>query len=172
MAERTNYTLYLTTDDLPENLQVSPVNNIDLANVTWNINWDQLFRYKQSNYTNCRLRFELMSQVKQTATTWNITNGYLTCNLPSNNSATTGVGTPLALLYFSYKRRYGPTTGDPLIATQYLINTTETTGIDIIIPHGNSTLNVKMMNDDSNTPFVSQLQNYQILFHFELYNDE
>lgn len=172
MAERTGYTLYLTTDDIAQNSQVTPVNNINLANVSWNIDWDELFRYRQSEYKRCRLRFEMMTQLEQGTPVWNSTLGYLTCNLASSNSATTGVGTPLALLHYAYKRRYIPGTGAEGMAAQYLINTMETTGIDILIPRGRSVLNVQLINDDANTPFVLQNENYQLLFYFELYNED
>jgi len=165
------YTLYLTTDSIPQNLQVSPFNKVDLANVSWNINWDALFNNEQSKYKHCRLRFEYISETQDGVSQWDNYLGYLTCNLGTSHMATTGEGTILGLLYLTYKRRF---IGARVAVDCHLfeLNTMNTAGIDIIIPRGNSIFNVKMMNDDSFTTLVGVNENYQILMQFELYNED
>lgn len=169
MPSPTCYSLYLTTNRIPENLQVSPVNNSNLANVSWNINWDTLFNNEQSKYKHCRLRIEMITQFKLSFSNWDTYLGYLTCNLASNHMASTGEGTILALLYYTYKTRYAPATRAPSEESQFEINTMNTPGVDIIIPTGNSIFNVKLMNDDAITIFNQHAENYQILLQFELY---
>lgn len=167
----TSYTLYLTTNSIPENLYVSPINNANLANVSWNVNWDGLFNNTQNQYKFCRLRYHFVSQFKPDATIWDNYLGYLSCNLASDFNATTTNGTILGLLYYQFRIRYNTLTGAVLNCAEFDLNTFDTLGININIPTGVSIFNIQMLNDDSFNPFIQQTQNYQILLQFELYNE-
>lgn len=167
----TCYTLYLTTNSIPNQNELSPISNTNLANVSWIVDWDVLFSNEQPKYKHCRLRYEFQTQNKATSSNWDTYLGYLTCNLASNHQGTTGMGTVLGLLYYTFKVHYiSGRVGTE--CTQFEINTMNTAGIDIVVPRGRDVLNIKLMNDDAFTQFNQHQQNWQILMQFELYNEE
>lgn len=166
----TSYTLYLTTYPIAENVEVSPIDASNFADVKWNINWDALFRNQQDKYNRCRLRIRYISQFRSTSTAWNPHLGYLTCNLPSNNCGGT-METLLGLLYFQFLTRYGTSSRNPTETQQYDFSTMNEPGVDIIIPRGQTMLNIKMYSNESFTTLTNMGQNYQMILHFELYNE-
>ncbi len=56
------YSLYLSTQiSSPVSNNVVVLNKSNLANVSWRVDWDSLFKGEQKNYKFCRLRYFLIS---------------------------------------------------------------------------------------------------------------
>jgi hypothetical protein len=106
------YHLWLTTRILQVNankgnpvVPVTPItiDSANVNNVTWAVNWDDLFKRENKNYKRCTLRFQLNSVgFTRTDTDWGDYNGVLTCNLGSNSVGITTFGTPLGMFSISY----------------------------------------------------------------------
>lgn len=161
------YTLYLSTQvTSPVSSIIVPVNKSNLANVSWNIDWDNLFRKEQYNYKHCRVRFSLVTDRWTSGagnTDWDDYQGYLACSLPSSYNAVTTNGTLLGLIY--------PTDIYTLTASTehgYVINNMEELGVDVSMPNGNSILSIMFLNHNSR--FISITPEYQIMLSFELYD--
>lgn len=171
MESSTSYTLYLTSSSIPENLYVSPVNNTNIANVSWNVNWDALFNNQQHLYKFCKVRYHFVTKAKLDTSLWDTYLGYLSCNLASNFNASSSSGTVLGLLNYNFRVGYNTISGAETEYSIFDVNTFNTAGINVNIPSGVSVLNIQMMNDDSYSFFNLHQEHYQILFQFELYNE-
>jgi len=163
------YSLYLSTAVTSTNTSpfnpIIPVNDASNNNVSWNIDWSNLFKGDDKNYKFCRVRFHLSSvSFASAANQWNNLSGYLTSNF-SSRFGSTGVGTILGLVY----PQDCLTTGT---ATHIvLVNTMAEIGVDINMPSNvNNTLTLTFMNDDTLTRMSLFDYEYQILLSFELYN--
>jgi len=171
------YTIYLTTSNTEYGGKfqppINPVNKTNNANVSWSINWNELFRDNNLNnkYKKCRVRYDLRSGNFDAITyslEWNNLNGYLTTNLQSNNSLSqTQKGTILGLIY-PQKINFSSSTN-----WYYLSNTLNEPGIDIIIPQYNSNLTLSFYSNLTQNLILSDLLSvgYEIMLYFELYND-
>lgn len=148
----------------PVNNEIVPVSMANLASITWNINWDTLFKGANKKYTNCRLRFTLKSDSwAGGANDWENYSGYLSVNLGSNNNASTTTGLFLGQIYpFDV-----PSTNANRHA--YIIGTMEELGVDIFAPTGSSYFTIQFINDDAQT-LITAVPNYAITFQFEFYN--
>lgn len=144
---------------------IIPINKTQLYNVSWNIDWSNLFKGQEKNYKFCRVRFHLLSQsTASTTNAWDNHLGYLTCNLPSSYYLT-GQNTILGQVYMIDN----PTTGTSFHCIQ--VNTLPECGVDINIPSNNSNiLTLSIMNDDAQTLNTIYNYEYQIQLSFELYN--
>lgn len=163
------YTLYLSTlmtsgSTSPFN-PIIPINKTNLYNVSWNIDWSNLFKGQEKNYKFCRVRFNLLTQsTPSAASAWDNHLGYLTCNLPSSFSLT-GQNTILGQLYM----QDCPTTGTTTHCI--IVNTLTECGVDINIPSNNSNIfTLSMMNEDAQSFNISYNYEYEIQLSFELYN--
>lgn len=163
------FTLYLSTlitsSTTSNTNNVIPINKTNLANVTWNIDWKNIFKGNEDKYKFCRVRYYLMSQSFAAAGgNYNSFTGFLACNLASTYHSSP-VGTILNLL----SCQDCPTTGT---STHCIINNyLSDCGVDINIPSiYNQTLTLSFYNDDAFN-FISNMPEYQILLTFELYND-
>jgi hypothetical protein len=166
------YTLYLTTKITTANLPITPVfpqtiSTSTLPNVTWQVDWDNLFRKEQGKYNFCKVRFDLVSESftasTPASTDWTNYGGYLAVSLPSNFNAVTTNGTILGQIWPSDC----PVTGTNI---HCIINSTMSeNGININMPTGTSLFNVQMIKGDGFVP-MPLFQQYNILFSFELYN--
>lgn len=161
------YTLYLSTQiTTPVSNVVVPVNKTNLANVIWNIDWDNLFRKEQYKYKHCRVRYSLVSN-KWTAiggnNDWDTYQGYLACNLPSMYNATTTNGTLLGMITPSDVYTVTSSTDHGFISS-----TLSDVGVDVIAPTGNSTFELKFLNTTNGYNTITP--EYQIILAFELYD--
>jgi hypothetical protein len=166
------YTLMLNTYASNSNANNNPVKRIDagnnITNVTWNIDWNDVFKGRQNIYKHCRVRFHLA----QGSGTYTFNAGlcYLASNLPStyNNSNTTRCSTFLGLLY----PQTNPNSNGG--ASQiYDVSTLNDVGVDISIEqlYGKQYLNLQWLTDDASTPLQTFIQtDWEILLHFTLYN--
>jgi len=163
------FNLYLSTQVTSSTTSgynpVIPINKTSLNNVTWNIDWSNLFKGEEKNYKYCRVRFNMVSNsFTSVANAWNNLSGYLTCNL-SSQYGLTGTGAILGLTY----PIDCPTTGSTTHVI--LVNTLSECGVDVIIPGpNNSNFTLTYMNDDAQTINATFSFDYEILLTFELYN--
>lgn len=166
------YTLYLSTQiTSPATNIIVPVNKTNLANVSWNIDWDNLFRKENYLYTNCRVRFQLVTNKWSASagnTDWDDYQGYLGCSLPSSYNATTTNNTILGMIF--------PTDVYTITASTshaYVISSLSDVGVDINMPKYNSIFNLQFRNTNTQS-FISStiMPEYQILLTFELYNQD
>lgn len=164
------YTLYLSTQisavaGVYNNLV--PIDKSNLANVTWFVNWNDLFKDVNQNgtYSHCRLRYNLISQTSANLTVTNAT-GYLTISgLSTNNQSSAVSSTILGMITPALS---------PLGGTNYYYNigSLEQQGININTPQGNSQISVRFFNDDAMSLMTSaNLAEYTLLLQFELYNE-
>lgn len=160
------YTLYLSTfSTSPTSNQGVPTNKTNLNNVTWSINWDDVFRMENSKFNRCRLRLKL------TTTTWTAGAndwidylGYLTCNLASRTGGFATYGTPIAQV----TAMDAPTTGTTTHVI--MIDTTNEPGIDVEVPYGNRDFTLSFNDNDlSQGTRMAGIQDYQVFLYFELY---
>lgn len=171
------YTIYLSTSNTEYGGKfqppINPVNKTNNANVSWSINWNELFRDNNLNnkYKKCRVRYDLRTSnfdAEGYNLEWNDLNGYLTTNLQSNNSLSqTQIGTMLGLIY---PQRTNFSTS---LNWYYLSSTLNEKGIDIIIPQYTSNLTISFYSALTQKLILSDLLagGYEIMLYFELYND-
>lgn len=164
------YTLYLSTQisavaGVYNNLV--PINKSNLANVSWFINWNDLFKDVNQNgkYNQCRLRYQLISLSSANLTLTNAT-GYLTLSGVSTNNQSSAVSSTILGMVVPTLAPAGGTN------FYYNIGSLEQQGININIPNGNSEISVRFYNDDAMSLMVpSNLTEYTLLLQFELYNE-
>ena len=162
------FTLWLSTlITSPTSNYVVPIDKTNLSNVSWRIDFDNLFKGKQKDYKFCRVRYFLMGESFAAATPassdWTNYSGYLTFSTPSSFQSDTTNGTILGLTY----PQDCPITGTGVHCM--LSSTMSEAGIDINIPSGVSQVNVQLISWTTNQ-VISTMQNYSLLLNFELYN--
>lgn len=162
------FNLYLSTMlTSPTSNYVIPVNKSNLSSVTWNVDFENLFRGWNKKYKRCTLRFFLnTTSWAAVATDWETFNGYLTCNLPSVAGSSTVNGTMLGLVYPADC----PTTGT---ATHCMSVSTlgNQQGVDIMMPQGVQNVTLQFYRDAdvaAGTTFMANMVDYQIQILFEL----
>ena len=162
------YTLWLSTQiTAPTSNYVVPLDKTNLANVSWRVDFDSLFRKENYNYKYCRVRYYLIGETftasTPAASDWTNYCGYLSVSLPSSFNAVTTNNTILGLIY----PEDCPISGT---GVHCLVSTTMSeAGVDINVPTSTQILNVGLMNWITNQ-LNTTMQNYQILLAFELYN--
>jgi hypothetical protein len=164
------YTLYLSTISSPDpnGNQGVPTDRSNLANVSWSVNFDELFRYENQKYSKCRVKYHLlMRQWTAVATDWNTYMGYLSCNLASAQGGFGQYGTLLGPLY----PLDSPTTGTGNHVM--FVNTSQDMGVDVNVPTGFQTFTLSFNRADlSSGARISNLNDYQIILYFELYDEK
>jgi hypothetical protein len=169
MSKESNeiFTLALTTSNTNSNNDNNPVLRIpgNYADVTWNVDWDTLFRGRQSLFKFCRVRFSLY---QGTATyNWNAQTGYLAANFSSDfNAPTTMLPTILSLLYAQQ------TPNTQTTDQCYIVSTLNECGVDINLSAlvGRQFLNIKWVNDDAYSLIANIATDWEIILQFELSN--
>lgn len=152
------YSLYLSSIiSLPQSV---PINKTKLGNITWNVDWNNLFRGNQNLYKNCRVRYSLKSARSSLVYLNNI--GVLTCSLSSNYNANTTPSTVLGLL----KPKTCPDTTET--GAIYDNSTIDEIGIDINIPSSSSYFTLSFLKY-SDLSIMSSVTDYEIILYFELY---
>lgn len=163
------FSLALTSSNTNSN----PLNNPILrtagnyADVSWLVNWDELFGDKIKQYKHCRVRFNL-TQGGATYS-YNSQMGYLAASFQTDyNANTTCMPTILGMLYPRQTVHSGSVTDLQI----YAISTLDECGVDINIEslYGRQYLNLKWCNDDAFTPLANITTDYQIMLTFQLYN--
>lgn len=151
--------LYLST--LTPSGQYKPLDKTNLSNVSFNINWREIFRSEDSGKPMI-IKIKMNSQnVAAANAPWDSTIGTVRCNLPSfnfngNNSLV------LALLNIVDN----PTTG----TGQHVIDvdTTQTRGVLSYVPLGTSVLNIQFYGLDETLLSNGKIDDYGIYFEFEI----
>lgn len=166
------YTVYLSSyTTSPTSNQGVPTNNTNQNNVTWNLNFDDIFRMENHKHRRCRLRIKLQSASwGAVSTDWDTYLGYLTCNLPSITGGFGSYGTVIAPVTATETPTGGHAAGTSLHCI--VIDTTSEPGVDIVVPTGNSdfrlTFNRKTLDSGLR---ISNVYEYQVFLYFELYDE-
>lgn len=191
------YRLLLNTETGFPNL----LNNTDKANVSWNVDYDSLFNRDNYAYKNCRLRYKIISQESGSITSGANT-GILAINGLSSRYVSKNTSMlPLDIItptfrYTGLGSTPGSSTGtitgtapsqttantftQPASLYTYKAHlcgdTMATTGVDIQIPYGMTTLNVQLWqagfgagNNEDNI-LQTFIPEYLLMIQFELYN--
>lgn len=157
--------LYLSTYiTQPTNNLIVPFDKTNLQNVTWLLDFNNLFRGENHKYKRCILRHKLISDGWAGADSdWQNYQGIFTCNMPSNCGSATNNGTLLnnlapATISTGGTRHY------------YASNTLDhQCGVEIIMPQGSQYVTFSFVNDDTinliNNPLAP---NYILILQFEL----
>jgi len=160
------FTLWLSTRITgPSSNLAVPLNTANYNNISWQVDWDSLFRGYNKKYRRCNVKFQLHSDTfEANVNDWETFQGVLTCNLPSDAGSSTNFGTALGL----YSPTDCPTTSTTVHC--FVLNTlANQQGVDVLIPQNNSLFNIRwvqytgVMDLETTTNF-----NYQILLQFEL----
>jgi len=161
------YTLWLSTQITTPVTSVVPIDQSNLAKASWRVDFDSLFRKENYNYKYCRVRYNLIGESFTASSPaggdWTNYNSYLAVSLPSSFNSLTTSGTVLGLVF----PQDSPITGTGVHCI--ISNTMNEYGVDINVPTSTQVLTVTFMNWITNLP-NDVMQNYQVLFAFELYN--
>lgn len=162
------HNLYLSTQvTSPANNLIVPVNKSNLANVTWQVNFRELFGNDYGKYKRTVVRAHLISEKWAASNTdTNTRSGYLAVNLPSSSNSTTTIGTSLMLVYPSFS-----VTLDQQLAYYNVSSLADVNGVDIVRPMENQFINVMFINNDAMTAMTS-VPEYQLLLQFELSDED
>lgn len=161
------YTLYLNNVD---SSQISNTTNFNSC--TWNVNWDQLFKGENYKYNKCRIRIKIVSTSSNfTAASFHNTSGPLTCSLPTNFNASNLIQPTLLNILVLRDSAVTPTR----LTTTSRTDTADSPGVNIQVPKGSYPITIsegKLLNLTELSDFGSSgvIFNYNVVFHFELYN--
>ncbi len=191
------YRLLLNTETGFPNL----INNTDKANVSWNVDYDSLFNRDNYAYKNCRLRYKFISQESGSITA-DANTGILAINGLSSRYVSKNTSM-LPLDIISPQFRYTGLGSTPVTSTGTISGTAPsqttantftqaaslytykahmysdtmaTTGIDIQIPYGMTTLNVQLWQigfgafNNADNILQTLTPEYLLMLQFELYN--
>ena len=168
------YSLYLSTQiSSPVSNNVVVLNKSNLANVSWRVDWESLFKGEQKNYKFCRLRYFLISDTFAASTPasndWINYGGYITVSLPSMYNANTTLGTIVGL----NSPIDCPISGTSLHCL--FSSTLAECGVDVNVSGltGVQQLNVGLLSwsTAASPQYLATGQEYQILLTFDLYNE-
>ena len=151
--------LYLST--LTERGQYKPVSKTNLANVTWNVNWRDVFSPDDEGKP-MRVRIRVLSKnVASASAAWDTSIGSIRCNLPDKRSNSTN-GLILGLLGWIDN----PTTG----SGQHIIdvNTLSDYGVESYVPIGTQNFSVQFLDITETQLASSNVAEFNILIMFEI----
>ena len=149
------------------------------SSVTWNINWDDLF--KQNNLLpenkKCRVKFEINSTTLQSTTAtydYKKRNGYITANLATNSQGTSRDntivgGTILGILSVEPTMNWYNGTSSVNTYISYRNSTLATKGVEVMTPVGVSDLNIQMycFNTSTTPELMDYDQSYTLVLQFD-----
>jgi len=161
-----NYTLLLTSYRTNSNNDNNPIPfDFSLNNVTWNVDYDSLFKGRQDLFKHCRVRYSLY-QGSQTYSVYSNQVGYLAASFQSSYNGPCFMPTILGLIY----AQQNPNTNT--VDQVYIASTLNECGVDIDLQAlaGRQCLNIKFCNDDTFSPILNIIENYEIMLQFQLYN--
>jgi len=189
VAESQVYRLFLNTETGFPNI----LSNSDKSNTSWLVDYDSLFNRDNYNYKNCRLRYKLVSQtstsINAAANTGVLAINGLSSRYVSKNTSmlpldiivptmtSTGTGSTPGTIAGNAPSQ--TTTQPAALFTargQLISDTMATTGIDIQMPFGMTSLNPQFWqvgfgatgNEDN--ILQTLVPEYILLLQFELYN--
>jgi hypothetical protein len=160
------YTLYLSTyNSVPANNGIVPIDKSNIANASWLIDWNGLFKGDQTLYKRCNVRFHLITNSwAGTGTNFDNFSVPVSCNLPSMYHSSTSTGTTLAIVHPETVRTGGST---HCINFNTLQNAQ---GVDISIPTGVGQFTFTFNANDTFavSTITTVLTGYILLLQFEL----
>lgn len=152
------YSLYLSTTT-PAGNKYAPTNTASLGNVTWSINWREIFgEYKGDVNVRCKLISASGSNATYTTAAYS---GSLRASFicPYSNNQN---GVNISNLFPA---------ADPSTANQvYLLadSTSNAAGVTITAPTSNQNLTISMVSPAE--ALIANALNYQIWFYFDVYD--
>lgn len=160
------YTLYLNT--ALTNAYSKPIDATNLANVTWNINFDDLFGGDSSKYSSCMVRMHLVSDTWASGLTdWSDYAGYISCSLASSFQQQRGQsGTILSLLY----PKMGTNTIQASVVSYDVSTLNSDKGVQVNIPKGIFPFTISLRQDNPTSALMNwaTAPNWSIFLYFEL----
>lgn len=159
-----NYQLYLSTQiTSPTSNNIVPINVVNKANATWQVDFRSLFGTDYGKYRRCSVRVQIHSSTWATGIAdENNFDGYISLNLPSTSCASTSKGTPVALISPTFAIVSGAA------ASYYNVSTLgNVQGTDINMPADNQLLNIQILPTDSFST-LNNMTDYQMMIQFEL----
>lgn len=153
------HSLYLST--LTTSGQYVPTNKTNLANVSWNVNWRDVFS-PDDDGKPMRVKVRILSRnVVNTNASWDTSIGTIRCNLPDKNSNSTN-GLILGLLYWSDN----PTTGSGNHIID--VNSLSEVGVESYVPVGIQNFNIQFLNLAESQLASTNVPEYNILLICEI----
>ena len=159
-------TLYLSTDSVTN----PPSNKTNLANVTWLVNWDEIFRRKQGL---CKVTMNLNSKKGSGNDVWDSKVGMVFANFTSPFSLNSG-GFPITALN---RNQYVEITTDAQSVTTvsyvyyFSANNSQGTSPPVIsIPEGKIPFTISLL--DTKGAFISSIPEYNVQLFFDWISDE
>lgn len=138
--------------------------------VSWNINFDDLFKGDNDKYKNCRVRYNLVSTAWASgADEWGSYVGYLACNLASAHQLNSGFsGTAFGLIVPS---RVGSLDNSATTTNAFNSSTLQDNGIDITVPRGLQQVQISLVQDNPTGSLMtwSTYPDWMLFLSFELY---
>ena len=157
--------LYLSTDSFSNSIMISPISSNNLANVTWYVDWDLIFRGKTGL---CKVTVNMISKVGTAPDTWNKSVGIMTANFSSPYTFNTN-GLPLCPLirnqYIEVSVDAQSVTTTAYVFYYQAINEQSTSPPVINIPTGKSPFTIQMLDTQGN--YITGFPHYHVFFHFE-----
>lgn len=155
------HSLYLST--LTTSGQYVPTNKTNLANVSWNVNWRDIFSPDDDGKL-MKVKVRILSRnVAAANASWDTSIGSIRCNLPEKNSNSTN-GLILSLLYWNDN----PTTGSGNHIID--VNTLSDVGVESYVPVGIQNFNIQFLNLAESQLSSTNVAEYNILLLFEIEN--
>jgi len=162
------YTTWLT--NISTSVAATPFVNSQSTVSTWQINFDDLFRYDNYRYKKCRLRFKMINNILSNNVSFPNSLCCLNCNLASSFNASNTL-TPTAL-------NISALANSPVVPTRSTVivntDTADTKGVNINMPTGLQYFTISIGDDtDYSAIFVglNYLFPYEIMLFFELYDE-
>jgi hypothetical protein len=160
------YSVYLNTKTASGPLK--PTDKTNLANVSWNINWNAVFPTSVNatrlinNNAKCKVRVNFVSDVNANVL-WATNKGTLRINgISSISQYSLGSGLVIGIT---------KPQANPAGTTYYLeCDTTQTVGQEVNIPT-QSSFSISLLQSDGIT-LQTNIQEYEIILHFELEDDD
>lgn len=152
------YSLYLSTTTTAGN-PYAPVNKTSLANVSWNINWREIFgNYEGEATVRCKLVSASGTFTSDTLSTYSLSLRGSFTSPYSNNSSGVNLSNVLPVI-------------DPTISSKvYLFadSTSNAEGVTIKAPTSNQTLNISLFKADGT--LATNTLEYQLWLYFDVYD--
>lgn len=148
--------LYLSTEQTIN----PPINKSNLANVSWIVDWDNIFR----GHTGlCKATCNMVSKTGTSANNWNTSVGIMTTSFSSPYILSQN-GCPMGHLS---RNQYIDISGSNASYVYYFqSNTTESSSPSVItIPSGKTPFTIQMLDTVGN--YIKEFPEYNVFFNFE-----